>query len=102
MKHSHPLVIRFYEEMQEECADLTLEQVKEVCYGPWQYLKSQMENGELLTVRFKYFGTFTVYKGRAEALLKKLEKRFKEHGIEPDEYFRIKKMIETYLQKLEK
>ena len=57
-----------------------------------------MENGELVTIRFKYFGTFRVYKGRAENLLRRLKIQFDFQKIEPSEYFRIKIMLEKFLE----
>tara|TARA_R110000796_G_scaffold231853_3_gene349895 strand:- start:10857 stop:11054 length:198 start_codon:yes stop_codon:yes gene_type:complete len=60
-----------------------------------------MEDGNLLKVRLKYFGTFQVYDGRARAMLGRLKEQFDKKKIEPSEYFRIKKMLETYLQEKE-
>lgn len=97
--HSKELLEEFHKEVDEDFPGLTTQQIREIAYGPWKYLKAQMESGSLITVRFKYFGTFTVYEGRARGLLERLKKRFQEHGIEPDEYFRIKTMLEDYLNK---
>jgi len=57
-----------------------------------------MEDGKLLKVRLKYLGSFQVYEGRAKAMLERLKGQFDQKKIEPSEYFRIKKMLETYLE----
>ena len=78
---------------------LTIEQAKDICHGPWRFLKREMENGELSEVRFKYFGTFQVYRGRAENMLYNLDKRLEEKRISLDYYNKYKTMITNYLNK---
>ena len=98
---SQTLLKEFCETISDEYPDLTYGQIREVAYSPWLFLKDHMENQELGTVRFKYFGTFRVFKGRAEGLLKRLEIQFKRKTIDDKDYFRIKKLIESYLNGLD-
>lgn len=93
------LIEEFYDKHLSKYPELTLEEVKEICHAPWRFLKQEMESGELPKVRFKYFGTFKVYPGRAEYQLKNLKERFKFHKIGPKQYFQLKKMIEKFLKK---
>ena len=81
-------------------SDITLEQAKDICYGPWRFLKEEMESGELSEVRFKYFGTFQVYPGRAKNMLVKLKERV--NSISTQEYLRIENIINNFLNKNEK
>lgn len=97
---SRDLITEFHERIKEEYPDVTYEQVREICYAPFVFTRKQMESGECMTVRLKYFGTFKVYPGRAKGLLVSLKNKFDKNLIEPSEYFRIKAMIEKYLNKI--
>ena len=94
---SDKLVIEFYNKKSSEFPGITQEQAKDICYGPWKFLKQEMENGELSEVRFKYFGTFQVYPGRAVNLLNNLKERFRFNKVSKDEFFRIKNMLEKFI-----
>lgn len=98
---SEELLIEFHKEMESKYPGITIEQAKDICYGPWRFLKSEMENGELSEVRFKYFGTFQVYEGRAINMLENIKERFKFNKIKKEEYFRIKNMLTKFLTKNE-
>ena len=91
------LIEEFYEKVKDEFPSITIEDTKDICFTPWRFLKQQMESGDLPEVRFKYFGTFQVYKGRAENMLYNLKQRFKFHKIEPKQYFGLKQMLENFL-----
>ena len=95
------LIEEFYNKNIDKFPGLTLEQYKEICFTPWRFLKQEIESGELPEIRFKYFGTFQVYKGRAENMLYNLKQRFKFRKIEPKQYFSLKEMLEKYLKRLE-
>lgn len=94
---SEDLVIEFHKKMSSEFPGITQEQAKDICYGPWKFLKQEMENGELSEVRFKYFGTFQVYPGRAVNLLNNLKERFRFNKVGKEEFFRIKTMLEKFI-----
>lgn len=94
---SDKLVTEFYNKKSSEFPDITQEQAKDICYGPWKFLKQEMENGELSEVRFKYFGTFQVYPGRAVNLLNNLKERFRFNKVGKEEFFRIKTMLEKFI-----
>jgi|VirMetMinimDraft_7_1064189.scaffolds.fasta_scaffold03147_11 hypothetical protein len=95
---SRELITEFHQELLEKYPDITYEEVRDICYAPFTFTRKQMESGECKTVRLKYFGTFRVYPGRAKGLLVRLKDKFEAKLVEPSEYFRIKAMIETYLQ----
>ena len=96
------LIAEFYEKEKDKYPGLTLEQFKDICQNPWRYTKREMESGELPTIRLKYFGTFQVYQGRAKNMLENLKKRFKMHKIDPKQYFKLKEMLEKFLEKNDK
>lgn len=96
------LVIEFHKLKSAEFPDITLEQAKQICPGPWLFLKKEMESGELAEIRFKYFGTFQVYYGRAKIMLDKLKERFRFNKIAKEEYFRIKDMLEKFIENYDK
>lgn len=91
------LLHEFYSEVGHNYPELNLEQFKEVVFTPWIFLREEMESGELDTVRLKYFGTFQVYKGRAENMLINLKERFKYNKIEHTQFYKLKKMLEKFL-----
>jgi hypothetical protein len=94
---NNQLIEDFYNQEKDKYPNLTLEQFKDICFGPWRFLKDEMESGELPTVRFKYFGTFQVYEGRAKNMLHNINKRFQFHKINPKQYFKLKEMLEKFL-----
>jgi hypothetical protein len=94
---SEELVEEFYNLNKDKFPDITLEQAKDICYGPWRFLKKEMESGELSEVRFKYFGSFQVYPGRAKNMLENIKERFKFNKINKEEFFRIKTMLEKFI-----
>ena len=94
------VIEEYFIKIADQYPSLTLEECKEICNAPWRFLKQEVESGELPEVRFKYFGTFQVYQGRAEMMLYNLKQRFKFHKIDPKQYFRLKEMLDKYLKKL--
>ena len=93
------LLTDFYLEQKEYYPELTLEQFKDICQNPWRYTKREMEFGELPTIRLKYFGTLQVYPKRAKNMLENLKKRFKLHQIDSKQFFKLKEMLEKFLEK---
>lgn len=92
------LLHEFYAKEGHKYPDLNLEQFKEVVFNPWVFLRKEMESGELETVRFKYFGTFQVYEGRARRMLINLKQRFSYNKIDPKQFFKLKDMLEKFLK----
>lgn len=93
------LLHEFYAKEGHKYPDLNLEQFKEAVFTPWVFLRKEIESGELETVRLKYFGTFQVYEGRAKRMLTNLKQRFTFNKIEPAQYFKLKTMLEKFLNK---
>lgn len=96
---SEDLLNEFHSNMNLQYPDITIEQAKDICYGPWRFLKEEMENGELAEVRFKYFGTFQVYPGRAKNMLNNLKEKI--NTITEKEYLRIENILTKFLLKNE-
>lgn len=92
------LMSEFYKLIEEDYPDLSYEQLKEVCFGPWRTLRMTMEDGSLSPMRLQYFGNFEVKKGRAEFSLKTMEKRYLAGSMSSKDYNRYKSMIEKYLE----
>lgn len=94
------LIDEFYVRIQEQYPHLSQEQVRDIVFGPWRYLKQGMESGDLPEMRMKYFGVFQVYKGRAVNMLASLEERFKEGQVDTLTYQRLTTMLKKYLKRL--
>lgn len=89
---------KFHEEISEEFPDLTFQQLKEICHGPWEFLKREMGNKRLPEVRIKYFGVFRVNRGTAVQKLKSNKVRFEKGLMEEPRYNSLKEMLENFLE----
>lgn len=94
---SDVLIKEFKETIKEEFPEVSTETLKEIVFGPWRFLRDEMESGDLPEVRFKYFGKFVVYKGRAKFMLYKNKERLKKGLITQDQFSRYQEMIKNYL-----
>lgn len=92
------LLHEFYMKEGHKYPDLNLDQFKEVVFHPWVFLRKEVESGSLETVRFKYFGTFQVYTGRAKRMLQNINERMKFNKIDSTQYFKLKDMLENFLK----
>ena len=100
MKLDSEIAIKqYYEEVKHLYPHVTFDQFKEVCKAPFDYTKVQMASGELPVIRLKYLGTFLVYPKRAEAFLRRLTERFKYHKIDRTYFFKVKSMIDSFLER---
>ncbi len=95
------LIEEFYQRNKDKYPNVSLEQFRDVCFGPWRFLKQEMESGDLPEIRLKYFGTFQVYQGRARNMLHNLKQRFQFKKIDSKQYFKLKEMLEKYLKRFE-
>jgi len=93
------LMHEFYAEVSEKYPNLSLDQVKEIAYGPWRMIREEMESGQLETIRLKYFGSFQVYEGRAKRMLENLNQRMKLNKISAEDYFKYSDQIKIYLKR---
>ena len=96
------LIEEFTEESMKKYPDVKREQYWDICFGPWRFLADEMKSGRLSTVRFKYFGTFQVYIGRAKYMLHDLKRRAQFNKINITQYYRLKDMLENFLNREEK
>ena len=58
------LIKGYHETIKDKYPDLTLDELTVMCKAPFKFLKQSWKNLLLPTIRFMYFGTFVVYKGR--------------------------------------
>jgi endonuclease/exonuclease/phosphatase (EEP) superfamily protein YafD len=93
------LLHEFYGKEGHKYPALNLDQCKEVVFTPWIMLRKEMESGNLETVRLKYFGTFQVYNGRAKQMLSVINARKKFNKIDINQYFKLKDMLEKFLNR---
>ena len=89
------VVKEYYESVRHNYPDISFEEFKKICYAPFEFTRKQMENDRLPVIRLKYFGTFMVYPKRAKGLLKDLGKK----KVKDKEFFRIRDMLESFLEK---
>lgn len=100
MRYDNKMLMQeFYDEhIKGTRLDHGIANTRDICWGPWKYLKDKMEDGNLHTIRFKYFGTFVVFPGRVLALADKLRNRLR-NQMEPPDKFKVKMdMIKRYLK----
>lgn len=95
------LMSEFYEEIKEEYPDLSFDQLKDILFGPWRYLREQIESGFFPEVRFEYFGVFKVYPGRAKHLLTNLEERKNKGLITQEFYDKYRKLLINYIKRVD-
>ena len=91
------LLNEFFEKEKGNFPNVSYDQFRDIVYGPWMHLKKIMEEGSLDEIRIKYFGNFLVHTRKAQAELANIKKRFDAKTIMDKEYFRIKAMIEKFL-----
>lgn len=99
--NNQDLMSEFYEEIEEDYPDITYEQLKEICFGSWRYVKKEMESGKLPTIRMKYFGVFRVHPSRAKYMLYCNEINLRRGHITEEQYKQYKNMIDEFLMRYE-
>ena len=92
------LIEEFYEREKHKYPGVSFEKFKESIIGSWKYLKNQMEGRDYPTIRLKYFGTFTVFPGKAKAMLEETDKRFAAGGITEEEHREYKEALNNYIK----
>lgn len=95
------LMKEFYELNKDKYPDMTFEQMRDICYTQFAYVKQEMESGELNTIRLKYLGIFVVFEGTAKGMLRKMKVRFDDLSIDTKFYFTKKAMLDKFLLKKE-
>lgn len=99
MKLTHEeLFEEFYQQERNKYPGLPKDQFKIICTSPWEFLKQEIKSGALNTIRFKYFGVFQVYPGRAKAQLKKLDRLLEEGQMTEKRHKEVKVMLNRYLK----
>lgn len=71
----------------------------EICRVMFKLLKQEMENGTLRTIRIKYFGMFTVFRGRAIGVKNKTSKVLKKGKVDQAYMDNVNYIVDNYLNK---
>lgn len=95
------LMKEFYEKNQHKYPNMTFEEMREICYTQYFYVKQEIESGRLRTIRLKYLGIFVVFEGTAKGVLRKMKTSFDNLQMDAEFYFRKKKMLDEFLIKKE-
>lgn len=95
------LMSEFYDRMLPIYPELTLEQMTEICYTQYQFLRNCIEGDDIVEIRLKYLGSFQVFPGRAKNYLYNMKERLRYRKIEPHVFQRVSGMINRYLNKIE-
>lgn len=89
----------FYEREKANYPHLEFKAMRDLIKTPWIFLKRAMEDGFLSSVRFKYFGIFTVYKGRVKFMKKRTKENFEEGYITEEKCNEYTEILDRYLNK---
>ena len=95
------LLSEFYELIKEDYPHVSYEDLKDICFAPWMFLKEEMESGNLIDVRFEFFGVFTVLEGKVIAMQKLNKKQLEENKITQDTYDHYDNMYSKYHKRKE-
>ena len=90
----------FIAENPELCRGLSYEDVRDICYTPYNVLRKEMSKGDLKTVNIKYVGKFIVYPGKVAGILRHMTERFKLNKVEHKHYFKQKELVENYFKRI--
>lgn len=85
-----------YYEIVKDQYDIDLNHFKLICTAPFKLLKEVMSKGFLKNIRFQYFGTFEVSKGRVEFYSKNLKKAYEQGYLTKEKYEEKLKMYQDY------
>lgn len=89
----------FYLANQHFYPNMTFEEMRECTSTQWLYTRKNIESGELPVIRLQYFGTFLVFRRKAEDMLWKMKVRFEALRMDAKDYFAKKLMIDNFLLK---
>jgi hypothetical protein len=84
----------FYEREKENYPGMEFKEMRDLIKTPWIFLKREMENGLLRAVRFKYFGLFIVYQGRAKYMRRKTIENFEKGYISKEKHDKCVAMLD--------
>lgn len=63
-----PLLVEFYKEIKDEYPQFTFEQIKDMVTIPFKLFREVLDEGSLLSIKFKRIGTFRVTPTRVKKL----------------------------------
>jgi hypothetical protein len=93
MQEAEEYIVKFFHEIKEKYPDIPFEEINRICRTPFLFLKEQMAMPHLPEIRFKYWGSFRVKKGRINTLPDRV-KVYEERGNTPQEEInRMKKIL---------
>ena len=91
-------LIREYYQTIKGNYNLTEEDISLICRYQFILTRRTIEAGSLATIRIKYMGTFTVFKGRVIGLFKRAKKLRADHKITAEDMERIELMATNYME----
>lgn len=93
------LMSEFYQEIKKDYPDIDYNQLKDICFGPWMFLKQEMESGDLRDVRFEFFGVFTVHEKRVQGMLNVNNKLLETGKLSQNKFNQYKEMYDKYFKR---
>lgn len=97
-KLSNSYLIETYLE-EEVDRDISLEELRNILNSSFSYIKEQMSQEHLPTIRWKYFGTFVVYDARAEYIRDRTAEQLAKGTITEKLYKQRTEMLTNFLNK---
>lgn len=98
-KLSFNYIIEYYELIKDEYPHLTFSDVDRICRNNFKLIKAEMRKGSLKTIRLRYLGTFTVFRGRALGMLNKTRKMHQEGKVNDEIKIYIEGIVKEYLKR---
>lgn len=88
------LIADYYQKIKDDYPDLTLSELVIICNAPFAFLRDMMKKVTLPTVRFKYFGSFIVYRKRIENAGKVAQRIMQWEGMSEEKFKKIQNLVE--------
>jgi len=88
------------EALPEKYKDLSLNDLRRICFTPFFFLRKVMQSNVLTEIRFKYLGVFLVSSRKAKTLLEKAGIRYAKGLITEEEFHVIKNMVDNYFDSI--
>jgi len=93
---NNELITEYHDDLDE---DISFEETKTAITSAFNFIKDNMASEDLPTIRWKYFGTFVVYNGRANSILDRTKRHFDKGSITEKLYNQRTGMLNEFLNK---
>lgn len=98
-KDASDYIHEFYDRIHSDYPHISFNQVDNICRANFRMVKKEFESGSLRNIRLRYFGVFTVYRGRAKGLLSKTENMLTDGKITTEIRDYIKRIVTEYFKR---